>query len=133
MGTTTLEPEPTINHISGGGNPTFTVTVENDGEFTETNVKVDVTVTAGGKQYKASQVINKTEPGKKVNVEIPVTGDPARRGREDRSPRSSRCPAKPTTKATRAPTWRSSPNRPNRAGAATPGGATPCARGCASG
>jgi hypothetical protein len=76
VGTNTLAPEPTINHITGGGSPTFTVTVENSGEFQETNVKVDITVTAGGKQYKASHVIDKTEPGKKVNVEIPVTGIP---------------------------------------------------------
>jgi hypothetical protein len=76
VGTNTLAPEATLNHISGGSNPTFTVQVENSGEFTETNVKVDVTVTAGGKQYKASHVIEKTEPGKTVNVEIPVTGIP---------------------------------------------------------
>jgi hypothetical protein len=39
-------------------------------------VKVNVTVTASGKQLKASHVINKTEPGKRVNVEIPVSGIP---------------------------------------------------------
>jgi hypothetical protein len=76
VGTNTLSPEPTLNHISGGGSPTLSVTVENSGEFAETNVKVDITVTAGGKQYKASHVINKTEPGKSLNVEIPVTGVP---------------------------------------------------------
>lgn len=76
VGTSTLEPEPTLNHISGGANPTFTVQVENSGEFPETNVKVEVTVTAAGKQYKATHVIEKTEPGKTVNVEIPVTGIP---------------------------------------------------------
>jgi hypothetical protein len=74
VGTNTLAPEPTLNHITGGGSPTFTVTVEDSGEFSETNVKVDITVTAAGKQYKASHVINKTEPGKSVNVEIPVAG-----------------------------------------------------------
>ncbi len=76
VGTNTLAPESTLNHISGGGNPTFTVQVENSGEFPETNVKVDITVTAAGKQYKASHVIEKTEPGKTLNVEIPVTGIP---------------------------------------------------------
>jgi hypothetical protein len=76
VGTNTLTPEPTLNHITGGGSPTFTVTVEDAGEFSETNVKVDVTVTAAGKQYKASHVIDKTEPGKSVNVEIPVAGVP---------------------------------------------------------
>ena len=56
MGTNTLEGEPTLNHVHGGSNPTFTVQVENSGEATETNVKVDVTVTAGGKQFKASHI-----------------------------------------------------------------------------
>jgi hypothetical protein len=76
VGTTTLEPEPTINHISGGGSPTFTVNVENTGSNPENNVKVDVTVTASGKQFKASHVINSTQPESKVNVEIPVSGIP---------------------------------------------------------
>jgi hypothetical protein len=76
VGAKTLEPEPTLNHISGGSNPTFTVQVENSGESPETNVKVDVTVTAGGKQFTASRTIEKTEPGKTVNVDIPVTGVP---------------------------------------------------------
>ena len=76
VGTNTLAPEPTLNHVAGGGNPTFTVQVENSGEFPETNIKCNITVTAGGKQYKASHVIEKTEPGKSLNVEIPVTGIP---------------------------------------------------------
>jgi hypothetical protein len=78
VGTNTLQPEETgtLNHISGGGSPTFTVTVENTGTNPESNVKIDVTVTAGGKEFKASHVINSTQPGTKVNVEVPVTGIP---------------------------------------------------------
>jgi hypothetical protein len=76
VGTNKLEAEPTLNHITGGGNPTFTASVENSGEFEEHNVKVDVTITASGKQYKSSHVIEKTEPGKAVNVDIPVIGVP---------------------------------------------------------
>lgn len=76
VGTNTLAEEPTLNHLPAG-NTTFTATVENSGEFNETNVKVDVTVTSAGKQYKASHVILKTEPGKSVNVEIPVQGVPS--------------------------------------------------------
>jgi hypothetical protein len=76
VGTKTLEAEPALNHISGGSSPTFTVMVENDGEFPETDVKVNLNVTAGGKQLKASHVINTTEPKKTVNVEIPVSGIP---------------------------------------------------------
>jgi hypothetical protein len=76
VGTNTLAPEPTLNHVSGGGSPTFTVAVENTGSNPETNVKADVTVTAAGKQFKASHAINSTQPGSKVNVEIPVSGVP---------------------------------------------------------
>jgi hypothetical protein len=76
VGPTTLEGEPTLNHITGGGSPTFTVQVENSGESPETNVKVNVAVTAGGKQITASHVIEKTEPGKTASVDIPVTGIP---------------------------------------------------------
>jgi hypothetical protein len=76
VGASTLEPEPTLNHIGGGSNPIFTVAVENSGEFPETNVKVDVTVTAAGKQYASSHTIEKTEPGKTVNANVSVTGVP---------------------------------------------------------
>lgn len=76
VGTTTLEPEPTLNHIAGGGSPTFTVVVENTGSNEEHNVKVNITVTAQGKQYKAAHVINSTQPGAKANVEIPLSGIP---------------------------------------------------------
>ena len=76
IGSTTLEPEPTLNHVSGGGSPTFTIQFENDGEFSESNVKVDATVTASGKVFKASHVVEKTEPGKTVSVDIPIAGIP---------------------------------------------------------
>ncbi|HWG07772.1 MAG TPA: hypothetical protein VN672_02070 [Solirubrobacteraceae bacterium] len=76
VGANTLATEPTLNHVSGGSNPTFTVNVENGGESAETNVKVNVSVTAGGKQFKASHSIEKAEPGKTVSVDIPVNGVP---------------------------------------------------------
>jgi hypothetical protein len=76
VGTTSLQPEPTLNHVPGGTNPTFTVTVENTGESQETNVKVGVTVTAAGKSLTGSHVINSTQPGSKANVEIPINGVP---------------------------------------------------------
>jgi hypothetical protein len=76
VGTTTLQPEPTLNHVPGGSSPTFTVTLENTGESQETNVKVGVTVTAAGKQLTGSHVVNSTQPGSKVNVEIPIAGVP---------------------------------------------------------
>jgi hypothetical protein len=76
VGTNTLAPEPTVNHISGGANPTFTVNVENAGENPETDVTVNVVVTAEGKQLKASHVIDSTQPGSKYNVEVTVDGVP---------------------------------------------------------
>lgn len=74
VGTTTLQPEPSVNHVPGGENPTFTVTLQNTGENPETNVKVDVSVTSGGKQQKTSHSINRTAPGESVTVDIPVSG-----------------------------------------------------------
>jgi hypothetical protein len=76
VGTTTLEAEPAVNHVSGGANPTFTVNFEDSGENPEANVKVDVTVTAAGKQYKASHVVSSTQPGTKYNAEVTVKGIP---------------------------------------------------------
>ncbi len=76
VGASALQPEPALNHISGGSNPTFTAIVEDSGENQETDVKVQVTVTAAGKQYKASHVINQAQPGSKYNVEVTVVGVP---------------------------------------------------------
>ena len=74
VGTNTLAPSPTLNHVTGGTNPTFTVMVENAGSNPETNVKVDVSVTTEGKTLNASHMIDKTEPGSTSNVDIPVNG-----------------------------------------------------------
>jgi hypothetical protein len=74
VGTNTLTPSPTLNHVSGGANPTFTVMVENAGSNPETNIKVDVSVTTEGKTVSASHLINKTDPGSTSNVDIPVNG-----------------------------------------------------------
>ncbi|MGD1056292.1 MAG: hypothetical protein ABR992_02655 [Solirubrobacteraceae bacterium] len=76
VGANELQPEPALNHINSGANPTFTAIVEDSGENKETDVKVDITVTAAGKQYKASHVIDQTTPGTKYNVEVTVVGVP---------------------------------------------------------
>ena len=54
VGPTNLEPESTgtVNHLNGGSSPTFKVMVEDSGSNSETGLKVEVTVTAGGRQYK---------------------------------------------------------------------------------
>ncbi|HUA12024.1 MAG TPA: hypothetical protein VMA83_08470 [Solirubrobacteraceae bacterium] len=76
VGANALEPEPTLNHVSGGTNPTFTVEVENDGSAAESEVRVNVAVTAEDKKFSASRTINSLQPESKVNVEIPVDGVP---------------------------------------------------------
>lgn len=74
VGTNTLAASPTLNHVSGGANPTFTVALENTGSDPETSVKVDVSVTSEGKTLSASHTIDKTEPGQSYNVDIPING-----------------------------------------------------------
>jgi hypothetical protein len=76
VGATALEAEPAVNHLSAGANPTFTVNFEDSGENPETNVKVDVTVTAAGKQYKSSSTVSSTQPQTKYNAEVTVHGVP---------------------------------------------------------
>ena len=63
-----------MRHRGDGLERRGTATVEDAGDNAETNVTVNVTVTASGKQFKTSHVIEKTEPGKTVNVDIPVSG-----------------------------------------------------------
>lgn len=72
----TLAGEPTLNHLSGGSSPKFTVAVEDSGESIQTNVKVDVKVTAGGKEHTASRTIEKLEPGKTSDAEISLSAIP---------------------------------------------------------
>jgi hypothetical protein len=74
VGANALEPSPTLNHVNVGPNPTFTVMVENPDETPETNVKVEVSVTAESKVFKASHLIAKTEPGQTYSVNVPVNG-----------------------------------------------------------
>jgi len=74
VGSNTLEQSPTLNHIHGGANPTFTIALQNTGSNPETGVKVEVSVTSEGRQLKSSHTINKTEPGQTVSVDIPVEG-----------------------------------------------------------
>jgi hypothetical protein len=74
VGGITLRAEPAENRLTGGGNPTFTLTFQNDGENSETDTKVVVSVTTGGKTVSGSQTVSKTEPGQTVNAEVHVSG-----------------------------------------------------------
>lgn len=76
IGSTTLAPSPAVNRIPGGSNPTFTVALANGGNSPETNVKVDVSVVAGGKTITETKTIDRTTPGTPATVDIPVPGVP---------------------------------------------------------
>ncbi len=79
VGGNTLVPGE-LNHVKSGPNPTFDVKVEDNGENSETNVKVNVTVTTAGKQYTDYNVIPKTTPGQSSTVEVPIEGLPLNTG-----------------------------------------------------
>jgi hypothetical protein len=79
VGGTALAPGE-LNHIHSGPNPTFDVKVENDGENSEADVKVTVTVTTAGKQYTAYNLIPKTTAGQSSTVEVPIEGLPLNTG-----------------------------------------------------
>lgn len=64
------------NPVSGGPNPTFAVKVEDDGESRQSDIKVDVGVIAGGKEYSAYNILRKVAAGTTQAVEVPVEGVP---------------------------------------------------------
>lgn len=74
VGGVALQAEPAENHLSGGSNPTFTLTFQNTGENPETNTKVVVSVTSGGKTVSGSSTVEKTEAGQTYNVNVTVKG-----------------------------------------------------------
>lgn len=74
VGGVALQAEPAENHVSGGANPTFTLTFQNTGENPETNTKAVVSVTSGGKTVSGSGTVAKTEPGGTYNVNVTVKG-----------------------------------------------------------
>ncbi len=76
VGTSALQAEPALNHLTAGTNPTFTVSVKDTGENRETNVKVEVAALVGGKRLAASHSIETIEPGQTVSVDIPISGVP---------------------------------------------------------
>jgi hypothetical protein len=72
IGNNTLAPPPAVNHATGATNPTFTVKLTNGGSNDESTVKVDITVTGGGKTLTATKTIDKTTAGQSTSVDIPL-------------------------------------------------------------
>ncbi len=76
VGGTTLNPAPAVNNISGGANPTFSVTFDNTGENNETGVGVQVSVAAEGQTRSATKTVPLTKPGQTYTVPVTVAGVP---------------------------------------------------------
>lgn len=76
VGGTTLNPAPQVNNISGGANPTFTVTFDNTGQNSQTGVGVQVSVTAEGQKRSALKTYPLTKPGGTYTEAVQVQGVP---------------------------------------------------------
>ncbi len=76
VGGNTLMSGGSVNNISGGANPTFTVNLTNTGENNETGVTVQVSVTGQGQTRTASKVLPLTKPGQSYTVPVQVQGVP---------------------------------------------------------
>jgi len=76
VGGNTLNPAPQVNNISSGANPTFSVTFQNTGENNETNVGVQIAVTAEGQRRVATKTVPLTKPGSSYTVAVQVQGVP---------------------------------------------------------
>jgi hypothetical protein len=75
---TTLQ-TATTNHVTGAANPTFSVMITNGGANNESNVKVDITATGGGKNLTATKTLNQTVPGQSYTANIAL-GSPVPTG-----------------------------------------------------
>ena len=73
VGGTTLDPT-TTNTIPASPTPTFSCTLTNDGQNTETNVVV--TVSVGGTSITGQSAIPQTHPGQQYTVQIPLSSSP---------------------------------------------------------
>jgi hypothetical protein len=76
VGGNTLAPAPQVNNISGGANPTFSVTLQNTGSNPETAVGVQVSVTAEGQKRTTTKTIPLTKPGSSYTIPVQVQGVP---------------------------------------------------------
>jgi hypothetical protein len=71
VGGITLQPGEVVNRIPASQARTFDVTIANQGENDEQNVKVTIRITGAGKPISVSKTINQTRSG--TNAEVPVT------------------------------------------------------------
>jgi hypothetical protein len=76
LGGQTLAPGGAAASIPASGNLKFSVQVLNQGENTETDVKVSVTVGKGGDAIKANKTLDTIAQGETKSVEIPLADTP---------------------------------------------------------
>lgn len=76
VGGTTLQPGGAVNRLSASGNPTFTVSFQNQGTNDEADVVVRVTISGAGKPITAKKTVNQTKAGSAAQVAIPLGTTP---------------------------------------------------------
>jgi hypothetical protein len=73
----TLQPDPAANKVSLGSDLTFTVVFANQGENTEFDVNVLVTLQGGAsKDITGQETVDTIAAGESATVEIPLSGEP---------------------------------------------------------
>lgn len=76
VGDTTLQPGEVVNRVAAGSGLAFNVSVANQGDNAEEDVKVTVRLTGSGKPVTASRTIATTQPGTNADVAIPIPSPP---------------------------------------------------------
>jgi hypothetical protein len=75
VGGTTLDPSGS-NTTPASSASSFRVTFTNGGQNDETNVKVDVEVTANGRTVRGQRVVPSTRAGAQTSADVPLSGPP---------------------------------------------------------
>lgn len=74
VGTTTLQPGGTTNRVTATNTVTFSVKFANQGDNDESNVKVNIRISSGGKTIaNQTKTISQTKSKQEVAVDIPIT------------------------------------------------------------
>ena len=76
VGSNTLQPSPVVNRVAATGRVTFHVAFANQGDNDETNVRVTIRVTGGGKTITARKTVPQTKAGQQAEVDVPLTQTP---------------------------------------------------------
>ncbi|HEV7883552.1 MAG TPA: hypothetical protein VGO81_08275, partial [Solirubrobacteraceae bacterium] len=72
VGGITLQPRPAANRIAASSNVTFDVKFANQGDNTETNVKVRIRIRGAGKAITAQKTVDQTLAKSQTTVQVPL-------------------------------------------------------------